>query len=150
MPFTGDMDYQIEGIHYDKNTVMGPVYHNTQIKHLVESNQNTSQESSGIFRDGGFFWGTCTHNLKSGVNFNAGDNGGAWTFNGIPSRTAKDTWIAIECYVTAGSKLRGGAAHRYCITRKEREETYGPICPFIGISAILIPIHEVPQCVRLT
>ena len=77
MPFAGDKDYQIEGIQYDRNAVMGPVYHNTQLKHLVQRNHLTSQESSGIFRDGGFFWGTGTRNAKSGVNFNAGHNGGA-------------------------------------------------------------------------
>ena len=150
MPFPGDRCYQIDGVDFEPHDIHGPVFHNTQLKNLLQGNACTSHESGGIVRDGGLSWGTCTHNGKSGVNYNTGTNGGAWTFNGVPATSAEETWIALECHVTASSKLKGGATQRYCITRAGREDKYGPVCPFIGIRAILMPLHDVPNCVRLT
>ena len=150
LPIISDIPYLVNNEWHQPHELTGPVYHNTQIKYLLQGHENSAHKSLGIFIDGGLAWGTCTHRGKKGVYYNSGKNGGAQTFDNKVSINPEDAWIALECITTAGSRLKGGAPDRYCISSKERDTAFGPICPYIGIQAILIPLQEVPACVRLT
>jgi len=114
-PTRGDREFQVEGRTYGPLDQCGPVYHNTTLVSLVAPNMHCPG-SRGIFVDRTLKWGTQTHLGSAGVNFYAGGDAGAWTFD--PKERLDDldkAWVALELRVTAAKKLKGGSSGRYCI-----------------------------------
>ena len=149
-PAPGDAWYEIDGEWRTPHHIHGPVCHNTTLTSSVNGNEWTAAASHGILYDGGLQWGTRTHERKSGVNYYAGENNDTWAFfDDVPPENVENQDIALECLVTTGTKLEG-SADSYCINRSQRQQAHGPICPFIGIRAILLPLSCTPACIRLT
>ena len=144
-PTRGDREFQVEGRTYGPLDQCGPVYHNTTLVSLVAPNMHCPG-SRGIFVDRTLKWGTQTHLGSAGVNFYAGGDAGAWTFD--PKERLDDldrAWVALELRVTAAKTLKGGSSGRYCINAEASRMGNS----YSQIMSMLVPVANVPPPLML-
>ena len=97
------------------HTALVPGFHNTKLENLVrpqeyQASWNLPLLGRGILHDQRLRYGRCSHGGKSGVNVYSQDTGAA-----LDSFLGCTGWVQLELRCHSLSKLRGGAAHRYCI-----------------------------------
>ena len=126
------------------HTALVPGFHNTKLENLVRPQEyqarwNLPLLGRGILHDQRLRYGRCSHGGKSGVNVYSQDTGAA-----LDSFLGCTGWVQLELRCHSLSKLRGGAAHRYCITGPA-----GDVCNKAHLFALWVPGEEVPWMLRL-
>ena len=126
------------------HTALVPGFHNTKLENLVrpqeyQASWNLPLLGRGILHDQRLRYGRCSHCGKSGVNVYSQDTGAA-----LDSFLGCTGWVQLELRCHSLSKLRGGAAHRYCITGPA-----GDVCNKAHLFALWVPQEEVPWMLRL-
>ena len=135
-----DADYEFEG-QYKRCNEPVTAYHNTPLNSLAVGTLDWAgrQLGMGILREERLVYGSGSHAGKSGCNFHTD---GCWAFDGAGHVTG---WAQLECLCVMTSKLKGGAAGRYCVR--------GPVGETglkVVLRALWVPTDECPSMVYLT
>ena len=138
--------YQFEGRDYGPHEPV-TVFHNTRLESLVQSTPDQNDQNwnpwshepvqigSGILNDQRLYYGTCTHDKRSGVNVNVD---GSWAFE------YSTGWVALECDAVGTVRLRD-SWKKYCV----RGPPYNK-CFKVALKALWVPFDELPDFIFLT
>ena len=117
---------------FEAGIFVASMWHHTKLSYLIDRCPHVPG-SSGILNDRGMRYGSSPHKGIRGVNFFTVDPG--------TLEAGKD-----ECYlfleITGGRRLKGGSACRACV-----EGEPGRVCGKVRVTALLVPILDVPPVV---